>query len=152
MVKDKLKEIIHLLQESTKSGNLVWNECGKADKRDFHREFNAVGEDGTKYETEVKFSMSSNGTWQLETSPSLWIRSEKLPNGTFYVYGAEDVTKQDLIDLRDIIKTKYCSDMNPSEKVVEDALDLISRGISRQEFRETKLNKILNVFGVSDKK
>jgi hypothetical protein len=152
MVKDKLKEIIHLLRESTKSGNLVWSECGKLDKRDFHREFNAVGEDGTKYETEVKFSMSSNGTWQLETSPSLWIRSEKLPNGALYVYGVEDATKQDLIDLRDIIKSKYCSDMNPSEKVVEDALDLISRGISRQEFRETKLNKILNVFGISDKK
>ena len=46
-------------------------------------------------------------------------------------------------------RDKYCKDMKPSEKVVEDALDSISKGISIAEYRDNKLKKILNVFGLS---
>ncbi len=147
MINDKVKSIIEMLITSTKSGGLQWSEKGNPDKRDFQREFTALGEDGTKYEVEVKFTMNSNGTWQLESSPSLWIKSEKLPNGSFYVYGGE----YDLKGLRQILINKYCQDMKPSEKVVEDALDSISKGINISEYRDSKLNKILNVFGISGK-
>lgn len=143
MIKDKIKEIIEMLISSTNSGNLNWIENSKAEKRQYHREFTSNGEDGTKYEIEVKFIMSSSGTWQLESSPSLWIKSEKLPNGSFFVYGGEDY---DTKSLRDVLKTKYCPDMYPSEKVVEDALDSISKGISTEQYRESKINKIFDEF------
>lgn len=144
MVKDKIKNIIEMLILSTNGENLEWIESGDKDKRDFHRKFYTTGEDGTTYELEVKFNMNSNdGTWQIESSPSLWIRSDKLPNGSFYVYGGN----HDLKDLRNLIRNKYCQDMSPSEKTVEDALDSIYHGISLVEVRESKLNKILNVFG-----
>ena len=148
MINDKVKSIIEMLITSTNGGNLQWVEKSNPDKRDFHREFVATGEDGTTYESEVKYTMSSKGgVWQLESSPSLWIRSNKLPNGSFYVYGGE----YDLKSLRQVLIDKYCKDMKPSEKVVEDALDSISKGISVAELRDSKLNKILNVFGLSSK-
>ena len=98
---------------------------------------------------EIKYHLSSGGTWSLERDPSIWIKSDKLPNGSFYVsgYGGDYDTKK----LRDIIMIKYCQDMKPSEKIVEDALDLISSGINIIESRDNKLNKILNVFGLSSK-
>jgi hypothetical protein len=140
MIKDKIKNIIEMLILSTKCGNLEWLESGDNDKRDFLRKFFATGEDGSIYETDVRFIMNSkDGTWQLESSPSLWIKSDKLPNGSFYVYGGN----YDLKDLRNLLRNKYCQDMNPSEKVVEDALDSIYHGISVVEVRENKLNKVL---------
>ena len=39
--------------------------------------------------------------------------------------------------------------MKPSEKIVEDALDNIAKGISLSTHRDNKLNKILNIFGLS---
>jgi hypothetical protein len=141
MINDKVKNIIEMLIKSTESGSLQWVECGNKDKRDYQREFYAIAEDGTRYETEVKFSMTSKGSWQMESNPSLWIKSDKLPNGSFYVYGGE----YDVKLLRETLISKYCSDMKPSEKVVEDALDSISQGISIVEMRDSKLDKILNI-------
>lgn len=147
MISDKVKNIIDMLIKSTESDNLKWVECGDNTKRDFQRDFYSIGEDDTRYETEVKYFMSGDGNWKMESSPSLWIRSNKLPNGSFYVYGGT----YDLKGLREVLKKKYCSDLSPSEKVVEDALDSISQGISIAEMRDSKLNKILNVFGLSSK-
>lgn len=95
----------------------------------------------------IQYLMSADGNWKLESSPSLWIKSDKLPNGSFYVYGSEYDTK----GLRQVLIDKYCQDMKPSEKVVEDALDSISKGISIVEYRDSKLNKILGVFGLNNK-
>lgn len=147
MINEKVKVIIEMLITSTKCGNLEWIQKGNPDKKDYHREFTATGEDGTKYEAEVKYLMSADGNWKLEGSPSLWIKSDKLPNGSFYVYGSEYDTK----GLRQVLIDKYCQDMKPSEKVVEDALDSISKGISIVEYRDSKLNKILGVFGLNNK-
>ena len=144
MIKEKIKNIIEMLVTSTKSGQLKWNDNSTPNKKSYHREYYAIGEDGTKYETEVKYSMNSRtNNWELESSPSLWIRSEKLPNGAFYVYGGE----YDIKELRQVLISNYCQDMKPSEKLVEDALDSISKGINMSEYRDNKLNKILNVFG-----
>ncbi len=38
--------------------------------------------------------------------------------------------------------------MNPSSQDVEDALDSIAKGISLSEYRDNKLNKILNIIGL----
>ena len=144
MIKEKIINIIEMLVTSTKSGQLKWNDNSTPNKKSYHREYYAIGEDGTKYETEVKYSMNSRtNNWELESSPSLWIRSEKLPNGAFYVYGGE----YDIKELRQVLISSYCQDMKPSEKLVEDALDSITKGINMSEYRDNKLNKILNVFG-----
>jgi hypothetical protein len=148
MINDKVIMIVENLIQSTKNGELDWTDKGNPDKRSYHREYSAVAEDGTKYESEVKYTLSNSGTWVLESSPSIWVRSEKLPNGNFYIYGGQSELKEIIYEFRKVIMDKYCQDMKPSEKVVEDALDGIAKGISISTYRDNKLNKILGVFGL----
>jgi len=147
MINEKVKMIIENLTLSTKNGELDWINKGSADKRNFHREYYAIAEDGTRYETEVKYTLS-NGAWQLESSPSIFVRNEKLPNGVYYIYGGNNDIKDIIGEFRKVIMDKYCQDMKPSEKIVEDALENIAKGISLSTYRDNKLNKILGVFGL----
>ena len=101
----------------------------------------SIGEDETRYELPIQFSLQ-DGIWKLETYPSLWIRNEFLPDGRFYAYGGE--YNVNLLELRILVKNKYCFDMNPSADDLESTLDNIAKGISVTEYRESKLNKILN--------
>ena len=140
--------IVENLIQSTKNGELEWIDNGSVDKRSYQREYYSIAEDGTKYEAEVKYTLSNSGTWVLESAPSIWVRSEKLPNGVFYIYGGQSELKEVISEFRKLIMDKYCKDMKPSEKVVEDALDGIAKGISISTYRDNKLNKILNVFGI----
>lgn len=151
MIRDKIKMIIDNLTLSTKNGELEWLEKGPDDKRDFHREYYAIAEDGTRYETEVKYRLSNGGFWQLESDPSIWVRNEKLPNGAYYIYGGNNDVKDIIVEFQKVIMNKYCQDMKPSEKIVEDALDNIAKGISLSTYRDSKLNKILGVFRLSGK-
>jgi len=148
MINDKVIMIVENLIQSTKNGELDWTDKGNPDKRSYHREYSAVAEDGTKYESEVKYTLSNSGTWVLESSPSIWVRSEKLPNGVFYIYGGQSELKEIISEFRKVIMDKYCQDMKPSEKVVEDALEGIAKGISLSTYRDNKLNKVLGVFGL----
>lgn len=147
MINDKIIMIVENLIQSTKNGELDWTDKGNLDKRSYHREYYAIAEDGTKYESEVKYTLS-NGTWVLESSPSIWVRSEKLPNGCFYIYGGQNEIKEIVSEFRKVMMDKYCKDMKPSEKVVEDALEGIAKGISISTYRDNKINKILGVFGL----
>ena len=139
--------IIENLTLSTKNGELDWIDKGSPDKRNYHREYFVVAEDGTKYETEVKYTLS-NGVWQLESVPSIFVRNEKLPNGFYYIYGGNADVRDIIVEFRKVIMDKYCQDMKPSEKVVEDALEGIAKGISLSTYRDNKLNKILGIFGL----
>lgn len=150
MINDKVIMIVENLIQSTKNGELDWVDKGNPDKRSYQREYSAIAEDGTRYETEVKYTLN-NSNWILESSPSIWVRSEKLPNGVFYIYGGQSGLKEVVSEFRKVIMNKYCQDMKPSEKVVEDALEGIAKGISLSTYRDNKLNKILNVFGLSGK-
>jgi hypothetical protein len=146
MIKDKVNQIIETLLTITKNDTLVWMETDPTSKERKHkRNMFSIGEDGTKYEVEMSFRLDNSGSWNIEKEPSLWIRNLSLPNGCFYVYGGT----YNLKDLRDLIRSKYCSDMNPSAQDVEDALGEIAKGISVVELRDSKLNKILNVFGIN---
>ena len=151
MINDIVIMIVENLIQSTKNGELDWIDKGNPDKRSYQREYSSVAEDGTRYETEVKYTLSNSGTWVLESAPSIWVRSEKLPNGVFYIYGGQSELKEIISEFRKVMMDKYCQDMKPSEKVVEDALDGIAKGISVSTYRDNKLNKILNVFGLSGK-
>ena len=147
MINDKVIMIVENLIQSTQNGSLDWIDRSNVDKRNYHREYYVIAEDGTKYETEVKYLLS-NGSWVLESDSSIWVRSEKLPNGVFYIYGGQKEIKEIVSEFRKLIMNKYCQDMKPSEKIVEDALDGIAKGISLSTYRDTKLNKILGVFGL----
>ena len=145
MIKDKVYQIIENLTKLTKSDSLVWTEYDPNSKERKHkRNLFSLGEDGTKYEIEVLFKLDNSGNWKIEKDPSLWVRNIALPNGHFYVYGGT----YDLVELRDLVKNKYCSDMSPSSQDVEDTLDSIAKGISLSEYRDNKLNKILNIIGL----
>ena len=147
MINDKVKMIIENLTLSTKNGELDWIDKGSPDKINYHREYFVVAEDGTKYETEVKYTLS-NGVWQLESVPSIFVRNEKLPNGFYYIYGGNADVRDIIVEFRKVIMDKYCQDMKPSEKVVEDALEGIAKGISLSTYRDNKLKKILGIFGL----
>jgi hypothetical protein len=148
MIKDKVYQIIETLTTITKNGSLVWSEVDpKSKERKHKRNMFSLGEDGTRYEIEIMFKLDNSGSWIIEKEPSLWVRNKSLPNGYFYIYGGT----YDLKELRDAVKNKYCVDMNPSAQDVEDALGDIVKGISIVELRDSKLNKILNVFGLSSK-
>ena len=148
MIKDKVYQIIETLTTITKNGSLVWSEVDpKSKERKHKRNMFSLGEDGTRYEIEIVFKLDNSGSWIIEKEPSLWVRNKSLPNGYFYIYGGT----YNLKELRDLIKDKYCTDMNPSAQDIEDTLGEIAKGISVVELRDSKLNKILNVFGLSSK-
>lgn len=136
MIQDKILQIIENLEEMTISNQLSWTSIIKNSQE---RLLNTTGEDGTRYELEVRFNLVDD-EWKLESNPSLWLRNPNLPNGMLYVYGS----KYDLNNLRKVVMDKFCSDMSPSTKEVEDVLDSINKGISVSVYRNNKLNKVLN--------
>lgn len=142
MLKEKNNLIISLLIASTNNSNLLWSEYNPTDaRRNYMRQMSATGEDGTKYEIEVKYSLVGD-VFRLESTPSLWLRHNNLPNGMYMIstFNTDDGL---LVSLRDLVKEKYCKDLNPTSQLIEDTLDVISKGISTSEYRENKLNQIL---------
>lgn len=136
MIQDKILQIIENLEEMTTSSQLSWISIIKNSQE---RLLNTTGEDGTRYELEVRFNLVDD-EWKLESNPSLWLRNPNLPNGMLYVYGS----KYDLNNLRKIVMDRFCTDMSPSTKEIEDVLDSINKGISVSVYRNNKLNKVLN--------
>jgi len=139
MVKDKIALVIETLISTTESGNLIWGEDSSSYDRRYKRKMTSVGEDTSLYELEIEYKLN-NEKFILDKNPSLWIRNPKLPNGMFYVYGGN----YDLTKLRDMIMVKFLPDFKPTLGDLEDTLDEIAKGISVSEFRDGKINKILN--------
>lgn len=140
MLKDRIIEIVNTLINLTESGLLVWTEDEpKSKTRYFRRKMIALGDDGTSYEIEIKFTLNHE-KWNLEEE-GLWVRNTSLPNGIFYItnHRTDDMVSK----LIDTILKKYCVDMNPSIEDVEDVLGDIVKGINISSFRDSKLNKIL---------
>jgi len=141
MIKDKINEIINQLIDRTKSGNLVWNESDKTSptKRNWERVMYCFGEDNTLYEIDIKFFLNGE-KWLIESSPSMFIRSENLPMGYIFAFGGT----YNLVELRDLIINNFCKDMNPTVDNVEDILENIKRGISIETYRNTKIESLIN--------
>jgi hypothetical protein len=142
MLKDKIIEIAKTLTYLTDTGILKWTEDNSNSvSRGYKRKMLSKGEDGTEYEIEIKFTLK-NDNWELEDGPNLWLKNKTLPDGMILIsnYKSEGENNK----LRDSILKNFCQDMNPSIQDVEDALDNIVKGISIVEFREGRLNKILN--------
>ena len=138
MMREKIIQIIDTLCQVTNSGELEWEEVSNdMSKRSYQRSMYSVGEDGTKFEIDIKY-LITNEKWNIEQSPNMWIKSKDLPGGGHYVYGYKEV-----IQLRDIIKEKYCSDMSPKIEDVEGQLDNICKGISLSTHRDNKITEVL---------
>lgn len=137
MLKDKNKQIVDTLISATKNGSLIWSEYDpKLSTRPYKREMCATGEDGTKYEMEIKYTMY-NSSFKIESSPAVWLRNKDLPNGMYQI--SEGVT-----ELRDLVKSMFCMDMNPKVDDICDKLDDICKGISISTYRDIKIDNILN--------
>ena len=142
MLKDKIIEIVRTLAHLTESGVLKWNEDTSTNRtREYKRKMLSEGEDGTKYEIEIKFLLK-NEDWKIEDDASLWIRNYNLPDTMMLINSFR--SDGETIFLRDSILNNFCKDMNPTIEDVENTLSDIARGISLTEFREGRLNKILN--------
>lgn len=142
MLKEKNTFIVDLLSQSTKNKNLMWNEIlGDGSRRGYIRNMSATGEDGTKYEIEIKYTLVSDN-FILDSNPCLFLRNNNLPNGIYMIsmFNTDPVA---LVSLRSLIKEMFCSDMNPTVQIIEDELDKICKGISTEEYRENKINKII---------
>ena len=141
-MKVKSIEIATTVTYLTDTGILKWTEDNSNSvSRGYKRKMLSKGEDGTEYEIEIKFTLK-NDNWELEDGPNLWLKNKTLPDGMILIsnYKSEGENNK----LRDSILKNFCQDMNPSIQDVEDALDNIVKGISIVEFREGRLNKILN--------
>ncbi len=139
-MREKIKEIIQTLVDATKNGDLIWTESNNTlnvNKRSYERDMFCHGEDETKFEICVKYSLS-NEVWVMEPIPSLWVRNKDLPGGYYYIHNEKDT-----ITLRDLVKSKFCSDMNPKIEDIESKLGDICKGISLSTYRDSKLTKIL---------
>lgn len=143
MLQEKNSYIVELLIQSTINGNLVWSEISTNDnRRSYYRNMHSIGEDGTKYELEVKYNLIGDN-FKLEQTPSLWVRNTNLPNG-MYLIGTNNTKEGLLLSLRNLVKDMFCQDLNPTSQLIEDTLDIIAKGISTTEYRENKLNKIID--------
>jgi hypothetical protein len=142
MLKDRIIEILNRLTDVTNSNTLNWIEDDPKSKSRLHkRKMISTGEDGTNYEMEIKFTLK-NDSWVLDEEPNLWVKNLSLPDGLFYITHFK--SDGETIFLRNAILSKFCKDMSPTIEDVENTLSNIARGISISEFREGKINKILN--------
>lgn len=143
MIKEKNTYVIELLTQSTQNKNLIWDEVnvGDGSRRGYIRNMSATGEDGTKYEIEIKYTLVGDN-FILDSNPCLFLRNNNLPNG-IYMISSFNSEPPSLISLRDLIKEMYCTDLNPTVQIIEDELDKICKGISTQQYRENKLNKLI---------
>lgn len=142
MIKEKINHIIQTLIKLTMSDNLKWQEINNSDelKRAYYRVMTATGEDGSKFELDIKYSLI-NDNWKIEQLPSLTIKSNILPNGHMFVYGGNH---PNIELLRDEVKKMYCIDMNPTTEIVERGLDSILKGIDLSNYRDNKIINVLN--------
>jgi hypothetical protein len=142
MMSDKIIKIVDNLYQLTDKGVLTWSENEPTSKkRYFERTYVTSGEDETTYKIDIKFSLFSE-KWKLESSPSLWIMNSNLPNGMYYVL--ENDNKYGLENLRSLIMSLYCKDMNPSTKDIEDIFDEICNNINISAIRDNKINYLIN--------
>ena len=130
MITVKNKQIIDTLIDVTKSGDLVWVETDPAStKRSHQRSMHSFGEDGTKYEIDVKFTLS-NSDFILEKTPSLWIKNNNLPGGCYYIYGGSVDITNDLTSLRN--KLRACNKSQPHKKMKVKVQKLLYQIIESQ--------------------
>ena len=137
-MKEQVIEIIDTLIGATSNGTILWKERDpNSNSRKYKRVMFANGSDGTKFEMNIEYVLSGD-IWNLEEN-GIWIENSNLPEGRYNI-GAYKY--KEVLLLRDLIMEKFCTDMDPKIKDVEDALSDICKGISISTFRDNKLKDL----------
>jgi hypothetical protein len=139
MISEKFKDIILTLIESTKSENLIWI---MQIKNTFNSEIelSSNSEDKfTRFILSIKYTL--NDKWILEPSAGLWIKNKSLPGEQMYI---TSYNNPDLFILRDLLIEMYCSNIKPSNYIIEDKLSDICKSISKSTYRDNIITRIFN--------
>jgi hypothetical protein len=138
MIKQKVSKIINSLIKFTSDGSIKWTEINpQSRKRYFERSYKTYGEDSTEYTMDIRWVLIGDG-WQIDSSPTLFIKNDSLPNGAYYAYDQS----LDLKGLRNAIIDTHCQDMKPQSKDVEDIFDEIYNNINISANRDDKIEKV----------
>ncbi len=141
MIIDKIADIISMVIKSTESGDLIWTSTKPDSNYKSERQLSSLSEDGlSAFEINIKYVLSGN-YWSLDTSCGFWIKNKDLPGGSMYL-GSYSNPK--LLELRDLLNKKYCSDLIPTTKEVENKLSDICKGISKSNHRDSLISRIFN--------
>lgn len=137
-MKEQLTEIVDTLIGATRNGSLHWKERDPNSKsRSYKRVMSANGSDNTTFEMHIEYVLYGE-EWKLEEN-SIWISNTNLPEGR---YSIGSYKYKEVLLLRDLIMEKFCTDLNPKIKDVEDTLSNICKGISVSTLRDNKLRDL----------
>ena len=146
MMEDKINSIINRLYNLTITDEIVWKTASIDKEYQSYKTLHTKSEDElTDFEVDIRYSFDTYASpptysWILNSHCSFWVRNKDLANGSMYI---SSTTYPILLSLRDLLKDKYCLDLIPSSRQIEDKLDDICKGISKSANREDKIGKIL---------
>ena len=136
---DKVDNIVDTLIETTKSGEVKWNEK-LSNISKYNRKFERVmftSINDTTFNITIKYILNE-GLFELEKSPFLFILNKELPGGTICV------NSDNIKNLREIIKDNFCQDMSPNSNDLDNILDSINKSISISKYIDDKLGGLLS--------
>lgn len=126
------RTIIDSLYGASLSGELVWTRKNITSEL---LTLNTKGEDNSEFE--MVFYWSFNGTiWKL-ADPYIKVKNSKIE------FSINQNISNKIFELRDLLQKKYCPDFIKTDKDTLEIISSITRGISKSEFRNNKLTKIL---------
>lgn len=129
---NEYRAIIDSLYSATLSDELVWSRKNITSEL---LTLNTKGGDSSEFE--MVFYWSFNGTiWRL-AEPYIKVKNSKIE---FSIN--QDISNK-IINLRDLLQKKYCPDFIKTDKDTLEIISSINKGISKSEFRDSKLTKIL---------
>ena len=135
MIKEKVQALIDQVFQLTESGDLIWSTTSSSK---WSRMLKSTGEDGTKYELEVKWILS-NEKFTLDNS-YLFVRNDNLPNGLYCC----NYMVNDIKPLRDLLLERYCQDLNPTAEEICDTFDKMRIGMNKELWRDTQIKNVID--------
>jgi len=142
-MKNEIKELVFSIIEMTKNGELKWstNDDSNYERKFIARSGILGSTDLTIFTLDIKYKLINNQL-TIDSKPGLFIRNDNLPDKTIYVYGDDYI--EELVELRDLVKDIYASDMNPTTNDISTTIRKINFNLSGSIFRDKRINDILN--------
>jgi hypothetical protein len=142
-MKNEIKELVFSIIEMTKNGELKWstNDDSNYERKFIARSGIMGSTDLTIFTLDIKYKLINNQL-TIDSKPGLFIRNDNLPDKTIYVYGDDYI--EELVELRDLVKDIYASDMNPTTNDISTTIRKINFNLSGSIFRDKRINDILN--------
>lgn len=142
-MKNEIKELVFSIIEMTKNAELKWstNDDSNYERKFIARSGIMGSTDLTIFTLDIKYKLINNQL-TIDSKPGLFIRNDNLPDKTIYVYGDDYI--EELVELRDLVKDIYASDMNPTTNDISTTIRKINFNLSGSIFRDKRINDILN--------